>query len=250
MQTVIDGILTEYQILNPKAKNTILVLHGWGQNASLWAPVCSRFNPNFRYIILSLPGFGQTQLLTPRGGVKEYSRFVRSFISKLKLHRPIIFGHSFGGQISAYLAIHHPQSLSAQILLSPAINRRKSFKQKVKILLYSQFGFLKSILPASIVKLLLSQITSTDYYNSSPLHQQVLKSIVNQDLTSSLPKISLPTYLIWGENDTEIPYSGTTIANLIPNCRLYLLHHADHNPHLLAPNTFVPVFNHITHLLP
>lgn len=250
MQTVVDGILTQYQVVNPRSSKTILFLPGWGQNGSLWLPVVNQLNPDFKYILLDLPGFGQTQLLPSPATLPDYANFVLSFMAKQKISQPAIFGHSFGGQIAAYLAIHRPRSLSALILLSPAIDRRRSLKQKAKICLYHHFSFLKSLLPPAILKRLLSLVSSTDYYNSSPTHRQVLKNIVNFDLTGQLNLINTPSFLLWGENDTEIAYSGQTIANLIPNCRLYLLHQSDHSPHLSSPKTFIPAFNHLTHLLP
>lgn len=248
MDIVLDHNLVHFELINPKAKKACLVLHGWGQNSSLWTDTFNHLSSDYRYYLLDLPGFGHSPLLSKDSGIPEYADFVLAFIKKINLKNPVIIGHSFGGQIAAYIAINYPSIISALILVSPAIDRRKSLKQKLKILVYRQFSFLKAVLPKPILLFLLSRITSTDYYHSPPKHQAILKKIVNHDLTGQLNQIKTPSFLIWGENDTEIPYSGQIIANLIPNCRLYLLQ-SDHNPHLNLQSQLVPTLKHIFTLI-
>jgi len=158
-----------------------------------------------------------------------------SFINKLKLKKVIIIGHSFGGQISTYLAAHHPSKINHLILISPSIIRHKTNRQKIKRFIYKQFRPLKKLLPKPILITIIKQITSTDYYNSSPQQRSILKKITNQDLSYLLKKIIVPTTIIWGENDREIPYQGKFIAENIPNSQLVILYGADHNPHIFKP---------------
>ncbi|MFA5828599.1 MAG: alpha/beta fold hydrolase [Candidatus Shapirobacteria bacterium] len=244
MDIVIDHNLVHFEIVNPKAKKDCLVLHGWGQNGHLWANAVSHLPPDFRYYLLDLPGFGRSPLLPISSGIPQYSDFVLAFIKKNNIKHPIILGHSFGGQIATHIAATHPSVISFLILISPAIDRRKSLKQKLKIFVYRQFSFLKAILPEPLLCFLLSRISSTDYYNSSPEHRDILKKIVNFDLMSQLNQAKIPSFLVWGENDTEIPYSGRIIANLFPDCRLYILQ-SDHNPHLNLQSQLIPTLKHI-----
>jgi len=248
MDTVIDHNLVHFDIVNPKAKKDCLVLHGWGQNGSIWADTINHLPADYRYFLLDLPGFGRSSLLPAGSGIPEYTNLILAFIKNNDIKHPIVLGHSFGGQIAAHIAISHPSVISSLILISPAINRRKSLKQKLKIFIYHQFSFLKTILPKPILCFLLSRITSTDYYHSSPEHQDILKKIVNYDLTDRLNKIKIPSFLIWGENDTEIPYSGRIIADLIPDCRLYILQ-SDHNPHLSLQSQLIPILKHTFSLI-
>ncbi|MFA6250035.1 MAG: alpha/beta hydrolase [Candidatus Shapirobacteria bacterium] len=245
MDIVINNNLVHFDVINPQAQKTCLILHGWNHHSQLWQDVAQNLPPSYRYLLLDLPGFGNSPLLPETAGIPEYADFILNFIKKNNLKNPIVIGHSFGGQIAAYLAIKNPHLFSGLILISPSINRFKSTKQKLKIFIYHRFNFLKKILPSKLLRLVLSQITSTDYYNSSPAHQNILKKIVNHDLTKQLGQIQTPTFIIWGENDTEIPYSGQVIANQIKNSRLYLLHNANHNPHLDPQSQLVPTLKHI-----
>ncbi len=235
MQKLINRTLTSYQDINPQQKNTFLILHGWGQSSTHWIKFISFLPNNYRYLILDLPGFGNTQHLPNNPGLKEYSDFILSFIHKLKLKNITLLGHSFGGQIATYLTATHSKNIKHLILLSPSSIRQKTKKQKIKIFIYHQFNFLKKILPQLFLNLLIKQVSSADYSNSSPQHRSILKKIVNQDLTSLLKKISVPTTIIWGDQDKEIPYQGKFLAENIPHSQLTILYGADHNPHLLKP---------------
>lgn len=243
MQKIIQGTLTHYQVINPKQTKTLLILHGWGQSGSAWKVIADLLPQTHQVILLDLPGFSGTEHLPNNPSVPEYTQFILEFINKLNLKKPAILGHSFGGQIAINLAASQPNLLSHLILLSPAGIRNKSKKQKIKTYIYKRFKILKKLLPKSITKLILKQITSTDYYNASQKHKEILKQIVVQDLTDKLSHTITPTTIIWGSEDKEIPYQGKFIANLIPNSNLVILYGADHNPHLNNPQDLVQAIN-------
>ncbi|MBU1070935.1 alpha/beta hydrolase [Patescibacteria group bacterium] len=236
MQKIVNGTLTQYQILNLNKPKTLLILHGWSQSGSDWQTIANLLPKTHQIILLDLPGFGGTEHLPNNPSIPEYTQFVFEFIKKLSLKKPAILGHSFGGQIAINLTAKYPTLLSQLILLSPA-----GIRNKVKT--YKKFKIIKKILPKSIIQLILKQLTSTDYYNASPKHKQILKQIVIQDLTNKLNKITTPTTIIWGSEDKEIPYSGKTMANLIPNSKLIVLYGQDHNPHLNKPQDLAQAIN-------
>lgn len=249
MNLVVNGILTNYQLINPHAKKDCLVLHGWGHHSGLWLNLCSQLNKNYRFILLDLPGSGATHFLpSDHNNVPDYSQFIVNFLSKLKITKTVIIGHSFGGQIAAYLGLKHPDLISQLILVSPAVIRRQTPKQKIKIFLFSRFNFLKTIIPKSIFQLLLKQFSSTDYYHASSHHKNILKKIVNFELYWDLPKISLPVILIWGDTDFDAPsVHAKTVANLLSDCRFYLIYDAGHNLYLTHPSEVTSIINR--HLL-
>ena len=54
-------------------------------------------------------------------------------------------------------------------------------------------------------------------------------SLVNTDLRDIIHKISCPTLLIWGENDTATPLSDAKIIeSLIPDCGLCVIKGTGH----------------------
>lgn len=245
MQIVVNGTLTNYIEINPQSRKVLVVLHGWGHNAQLWESLVMNLPKDWRYILLDLPGFGQTNLLSGQAGVPEYTQFVLDFFEKLHLKQPWVLGHSFGGQIGMNLAATNHDEISHLILVSPAGIRTKTTKQKVKIFIYKKFRLFKLLLPNIILKRIIRVFTSTDYLNASKSHKSILNTIVNQDLSSLLSQIKVPTDIIWGELDDEIPYAGKQLAEGIPDSRLWVLYGVNHNAHLNKPEKLTEVLTKI-----
>jgi pimeloyl-ACP methyl ester carboxylesterase len=70
---------------------------------------------------------------------------------------------------------------------------------------------------------------SSDYNNASPRMRAILSKVVNEDLCHLMPKISAPTLLFWGENDTATPLSDAKrMEKLIPDAGLVTVAGAGH----------------------
>ena len=59
--------------------------------------------------------------------------------------------------------------------------------------------------------------------------RQSLVKVVNEDLVPLLGKITPPTLLVWGRNDTATPIAdGELMESLMPNAALTVLEHSGH----------------------
>ena len=57
-----------------------------------------------------------------------------------------------------------------------------------------------------------------------------------------LPRVEVPTLVIWGENDRIIPTNaGERIAEAMPNARLEVIAGAGHLPHIEKPDQVIPL---------
>ena len=66
-------------------------------------------------------------------------------------------------------------------------------------------------------------------YLATPALQQTFINIINEDLISLLPKIKIPTLLIWGENDKNTPLADArTMEQTVSNSKLVILAKAGH----------------------
>jgi pimeloyl-ACP methyl ester carboxylesterase len=67
----------------------------------------------------------------------------------------------------------------------------------------------------------------------------ILSKVVNEDLCDLMPKISAPTLLFWGENDTATPLSDAKkMESLIPDAGLVTVAGAGHFSFLENPQLF------------
>lgn len=245
MQIIVDGVLTNYELVNPKADGAVILLHGWGSSSSYWLSVAKNFPGQYRYYLLDLPGFGGTKNLENNSNVPEYTQFVISFIQKLNLKKVILVGHSFGGQIGVDLAIRQPDILDRLILISPAAVRTRSFIVKSKIALTKVLKLPLKFLPTIISKFMLSLYTPHEYVIANQYQRTVLDQILKYDLSSKVHSIKVKTDIIWGSEDRVIAYMGKFLVENILEANLHVLYGVGHLPNLTHPDKLTSVMNKI-----
>jgi pimeloyl-ACP methyl ester carboxylesterase len=237
MQLVVDNILTNYEIIGEKNKKPLLILHGWQRSADEWIPAAKQLSEFYQVIILDLPGFGKTTKPNSDFSIYEYATFVEHFLDKLELKKTILLGHSVGARIGIILGAK-TERIEKLILVSPAgIERRKIF-DKLKI---GFFKLGKFLLPSIAVDKLKANIGSDDYRLAGEMRGIFLK-IINEDLSSLLPRIHTKTLIIWGSKDNVIPlWKIKQMKKEIPNVRLKVLWETGHFPHFERSKDFIEI---------
>ena len=183
-----------------EGKKNIVLLHGWGQNIEMMDPIGKRLDKYATITIIDLPGHGKSSEPNEAITIYDYCEIVKELLTKLKIDKPILIGHSFGGRVSIVYASKY--DVEKLVLLgAPCIRKEKKTSAKVKVLkglkkvpgLNKLEGFAKK------------HIGSRDYKNASKVMREVLVNVVNEDLSTCAEKIKCPTLLIWGDLDTEAP---------------------------------------------
>ncbi|MDE6310425.1 MAG: alpha/beta hydrolase [Muribaculaceae bacterium] len=226
----IEGIDLHYRVggdTSPDAR-PVIILHGWGCRAStmnLFEQTVLDRCPGTAVYNLDLPGFGSSSEPAEVFGIEDYVRVLETFVHRLGLLNPILIGHSFGGRMSILYSSRN--AVERVILVDAAgIKPRRSLKYYGKV--YS-FKAAKRLLPFIVGRSRASKVIdrwrgkagSSDYASASPRMRAILSKVVNEDLTSCLPKIKAPTLLIWGENDTATPLRDARLMEkLIPDAGL------------------------------
>ena len=183
-----------------EGENTLVLLHGWGQNIEMMKPIGDRFKKNNRIIIIDLPGFGESEEPNFVWTLNDYVDCVKKILDKLKVDNPILIGHSFGGKISLlYASIYKVQKLI--LFGSPFKQEIKKLSLKTKVL-----KFLKNVpIINKLEGFAKKHIGSTDYKNASDTMRKILVEHVNLDIEEEVKKIKCPTLLVWGTMDQEVP---------------------------------------------
>lgn len=178
----------------------IILLHGWGQNIEMMKSLGDNFSDRFRITILDLPGFGESEEPKEKWTIQNYNEMLEEFINKLKIKKPIVIGHSFGGRLAIRYSAEHP--IEKLVLFgSPCIRIQENLPITVKIL-----KSLKQVPGLNdLGEYMKKYIGSRDYKAASPIMRQTLVEVVNEDLSKYAREIEEPTLLIWGDQDTEAP---------------------------------------------
>lgn len=180
--------------------NTIVLLHGWGQNIEMMKPVGDKLQKHNRIIIIDLPGFGESKEPDNIWTMYDYADCINKLLKSLKIDNPIMIGHSFGGKISLIYASKY--KVNKLILFgSPYKKEIKKLSTKTKIL-----KFLKKVpILNKLEGFAKKHIGSRDYKEASEFMRKILVEHVNLDITEDVKKIECPTLIVWGSMDQEVP---------------------------------------------
>lgn len=229
----IDGLNIEY--CEQGAGTPVLLLHGWGASFDTYRGVINTLKNRCRVVAVNFPGCGKSDTMKTPWTLQDYCDFVLKFMKAVELDNPILFGHSHGGRVTMKLVAEGLVNPSKIVLLDAAgLIPKKSLKQKWRA---KSFKAIKTVLTLPLIKSFsggLLEKARNHYgsadYNAAPLVlRQTLVSLVNTDIRDILHKISCPTLLIWGENDTATPLADAKIIeSLIPDCGLCVLKDCGH----------------------
>ena len=241
-----------YQIAG--SGKSVLILHGWRSSSQAWTLFQQKLaGEKAKVIIPDLPGFGKTPLPSTEGWpLNYYSRWVESFTQELEKKGELSFpftliGHSFGGRIAIKLAARKNHSLSSLILVDAAglafqPNWRKKIMAKIAkegeefLTAFHCSPNFKENLKILIYRL----IRQKDYLKVSPEMRKTFQKIIGEDLFSLLPKIDVPTLIIWGAKDSLLPVDQASLFNeKIPHSQLKIITEAAHSPQLDTPEKFL-----------
>jgi pimeloyl-ACP methyl ester carboxylesterase len=201
----------------------LLFIHGLGNNALVWFKMIRELSVNHRCIAVDLPAHGfstNKQNLS----ITYLAESVKELADHLGLEKVILVGHSMGGQISTKVALDYPDRLSRLVLLAPAGFEVFSPKEK---------SWLKSIYATWLLKKLskqrmMDQFKENFFFFEEDAHffledlqrlrdkpeifqhyceslSTCMGAMLDEPVFDDLTRLSLPTLVIYGENDRIIP---------------------------------------------
>jgi pimeloyl-ACP methyl ester carboxylesterase len=219
----------------------LMLLHGLFGALSNWEDVVGRFSPKFRVLIPILPVY---EMPIKEAGLEGLRKFVEDFVAVKKISNMIIMGNSLGGHVGILYTLFNKEKVSKLILtgssglfentMGGSYPRRGSYdyiKERVAYTFYD---------PAVASKELVDEVFETT--KSIPKCMRIVaiaKSAQRNNLALDLPKIEVPTLLVWGLNDTITPpMVGHEFNRLIPHSKLKFIDKCCHAPMMEHPDKF------------
>lgn len=242
----IDGIKIHYEETGRPDGQPVLLMHGWGCTLETVRSIASALEQGLRVINIDLPGHGKSDEPPSVWGIEEFTNLIEKFATILKLDRPILIGHSFGGRIAILMSSRN--DVEKVVLIDAAgIKPRRGIDYYWKVYTFKLIKKMLLLLygkerGARKVESWRSKKGSSDYRNSTPMMRAVMSKCVNEDLKSVMPMIKAPTLLIWGESDTATPIEDAkTMERLIPDAGLVVFPKCGHYSFLDNPIGFKAV---------
>lgn len=213
----------------------VFILHGWTKSAASWdeAVACLRA----KGLDVTLPKIpGLTDDTDPVWGLNDYVEW----LSQLLPSDPVVLvGHSNGGRIAVAFTAAYPHRVQKLILVDSAGIPLTDPWVKLKLSVFKGIAHLGRKLTNSekLQSLLYRAARVSDYPNSTPNMRKTMANLIALDLTERLSRISVPTLIIWGQNDSVTPlHMAHKLHQGIKDSRLEIIPSARHAPHATHPN--------------
>jgi len=196
--------------------------HGWGRSHRDFIPVAEALAPSIDAYLFDLPGFGKSERPDEAWGSVEYAEYMaRYIVGDMGIDSCTWVGHSFGGRIALRLGVNAPGMLDQLVIVGGAgvprsVTRMERWKRKWNS---AKFQRLKAAAKDEDALIALEKrFGSADYVTSRETGMRdIFIKTISEDQSADLPRIKVPTALIYGGQDTETPPEvGRKIAALIP----------------------------------
>jgi pimeloyl-ACP methyl ester carboxylesterase len=110
--------------------SAVVLLHGFLENTSMWHTFIPELSKKNRVICIDLLGHGQTECLGYIHSMETMAEVVGAVLQHLKIHRPILIGHSMGGYVALAFAEKNPDTVKGLCLLNSTANADTAEKKK------------------------------------------------------------------------------------------------------------------------
>lgn len=226
----------------------LFILHGWTYSSAgvdsleKWHPFIDQLRlKGYKPFLLKIPCL--TKNLTEVWNLEKYVEWLKT---EVKNEKVILIGHSNGGRISLAFAQKYPQKVSKLILIDSAGIYHNELPIRIKRFVFKNLAKLgKRITTSEKMKILLYKLAREgDYKNATPVQRQTMLNLIQTDLTDILNKTSVPTLIIWGEQDQVTPLSdGKIMHRLIKGSKMFVINDARHSPQFTHPEKVVKIIN-------
>ncbi len=231
----------KYKYVEQGEGPVIILLHGLFGALSNYKDVFDKFSSRYRVIIPLLPIYTLPIIST---NVKNLAKYLESFMKYKKLDQVTLLGNSLGGHVALYYMTKHPEKVKNLVLTGSSG-------------LYE--NAMGSSFPRREDKVFIKNKIAETFYD--PIHATdelveecygilndrgqlirilaIAKSAIRHNMRSVIPKMTLPTLLIWGKNDSITPpHVGEEFKKLFPDSELHWIENCGHAAMMERPKQF------------
>jgi pimeloyl-ACP methyl ester carboxylesterase len=249
----------------------VFLVHGASSDMGVWSPtVVPMLKDRFRIAAYDRPGMGFTFERPPRAETLDVqAKVAAGVIEQLKLTKPIIVGHSWGGAVTLRLALDRPDLVGGLVLVAPVayewpggvswhlywssnpvvgglfnhVVTRPFAGAAVRSGLVGAFG------PSPVPQNYLEAASSLRAIRPAAMRANSLdmmaakREIIGQQ--ARYREIAAPVALLAGDGDTVVStmIHSVKLARTLPKARIDVVQGAGHLPHEAAPDRFLKLLD-------
>jgi len=246
----VDGLTVAYRRAGQGP--AIVLLHGAYEDSRIWSRQLNGLSDAFTVIAWDAPGCGSSDDPPETFSASDYGDCVAGFLGALQLTTPHVLGLSWGSALALSLYERHPDAVASLVLASAyagwagslppeEVQRRTRQVLREVELPPEQFmgDWLPTLLTASAPPEVVDEVSAimSDFHPAG-MRTAVL-SMAASDYRPLLPSITVPTLLLYGEEDVRSPIRvAKDLHAQIPGSTLVVLPGAPHLAQVETPDLF------------
>jgi pimeloyl-ACP methyl ester carboxylesterase len=231
---------------------TLVLLHGFAADSRLWQPQLDELSSAFDVIAWDAPGAGASGDPARPFAFPDWAGTLADFFDALEIGQAHVVGLSWGGTLAQVFASMHEDRVRSLVLAdtyagwtgslgAEAAARRleasivdaelppAAFAER---LIGSMFGPTPSAEALSAMRVILGD-------RHPQAFREMATALARADTRDLLPRIAVPTLLVWGDQDGRSPIAvGRAFEAAIPGARLEVIEDAGHVSNLDRPREF------------
>lgn len=231
---------------------SLVFLHGALCDGRVWRRQLAELADEFTVVAWDEPGAGGSSEVPENFGLADYADCLAAFIDALELAPAHVAGLSWGGVLAQELYRRHPECVASLILADTYAGWKGSLPEEecaarlaasrqVSSLAPDEFirFYLPGLLAESAPETVAGELFSimSDFDPVSALN--VAAAVAACDHRDLLPRIAVPTLLLWGEADARSPLNvAEQLRDGIPGARLTVIPGAGHVSNMEQPDRF------------
>ncbi len=249
----VNGETWHYMVGGNPNGETLIMVHGFGGDMDNWTRFAPHMADKYKLIAMDLPGFGKSARhkdwnYVPSKQVPRLHDFVQA-IGETRYH---ITGNSMGGHIAGlYTHTYQDEIITLGLIdnagasspIKPAMRKQMDAGGPNPLLVNSVEDFdnmldwvfvKKPYIPGPLKKHFVKEAIKNRPFNDFIFDQYTAER--RGILDPLLPQITVPTLVLWGDQDKLIHVSTVEVmAPLLPNETVVILPNVGHSPMIEVP---------------
>jgi pimeloyl-ACP methyl ester carboxylesterase len=230
----------------------VVLLHGYVGDHRTWSRQLAGLADEFTLVAWDAPGYGGSSDPTETIGLDGFADCLAAFVEALGLERPHVVGLSFGGGLALELYHRHPGLPRSLVLADayagwagslPPAEVEHRLTQALRLAELQPQELLDALLPtlfspaAAPERVREFAAAMTDFHPAGL--RASARAFAAADLRAVLPRVAVPTLLLYGELDARAPLTVARDLHAgIPGSRLAVLPGAGHISNVEAAEDF------------
>lgn len=237
----------------------VVMLHGLNFFGAYWGSTMEALREQgYRVIAIDQIGFGRSSKPIIPYTLGDMALNTRTLLEEVGVTEAAIMGHSMGGMLATRFAFYYPEIASHLVLVNqigmtdarlsrpPApisAGYESNMRRDYDAVRANIERYYATWDPAAeeFIRIHYGWTQSGEWPRMAMIRALLLQMIYQEPIVYDWPHIESKTLVIGGTEDgPDFSGQATRVADSIPGAELHLIPEVGHNPHLEAPDLFLP----------